>query len=953
MANLEDKFRDLKREISKFYEGQNYLKLKFLLFDHVPIGDLSSPKSRAHDLLNELNITPHDVGLLLEVAKVSNKRGAEDLITQYMDGNHVQNTDREKLSSYRKRLYEALILVCSEGVNCVISYYEIKHLKFDNIWDVVFELERTTKLDAKDTDTIQRFAKCLGPRAKNILLGLAMSDVGFEETLVTVSTWYDRKRPLRMLKVLYQDHIEDCNLDNANKTKELLDELISSRYLSSTNLTILHDTIKVTKQFGAIFFPIAKEKPISTFTHFRQRILDLGHALKTDELDKINQAYNDPPKNYEDNWHLIMDLEQKTIICEEREKLEQFIQTLRQLGIPEKPLTKGADILLTVKLENPAAEDRTSPKTDIGLSAQRNTKNILPPFEITQLSELAPQPCDKKQPFFKSCYQCFRRIGFQLNDIVFGSVMFYLSVIDPYALVNLWKLHLSRKLLEDLAGILVAKEDGQEFLKKWTTHIDKHEFEKSLHKLEEESGETFDLANFLEDNEWGIVREEKELVKSETGGKTEELPISDREEMKLVKAETVTTVLTRKTQSTDLHKSSIEQRMGDEQENKDRFAEFLRDLSNEYEGDKFLLLRFLLYDYIPLSLLDFKGIDGLDLFYKLQESGDIRYTKINLLSEIAEVTNLQSDKDVIKDYTNDAKKGKGLSPYRKALYEALMAVGDDDLRKLRASYKLGHKGFDNIWDLVFHLEKHGRLDSTKVKIKRFASNLNSTAKKKLGNLSKLTVTKEQSQSTSTAAQDLNEDVTSALKELESKEFNVMLSKTSQWYQDRDKITMLRLLFKDIIQDAEEHKYVSSLFDTLKVCGDLTRTNYKVLIDMVKVTDTRGVVEDVKLLSDANKDGEITSFSAYRQQLMGLGKALSKDEAKRVGSVYEVPQNAYTDQWSLIMHLEKTKNVFADGAKELVKDLKDLGLHHVASKLITTNKRSYSLDVPKSKKKKKR
>ncbi|XP_071950073.1 uncharacterized protein [Antedon mediterranea] len=240
--------------------------------------------------------------------------------------------------------------------------------------------------------------------------------------------------------------------------------------------------------------------------------------------------------------------------------------------------------------------------------------------------------------------------------------------------------------------------------------------------------------------------------------------------------------------------------MGDEQAHEDRFTEFFRDLNNEYEGDKFSLLRFLLYDFLPLSLLDRKDIDGLDLFNKLQESGDIKYTEINLLSEIAEVTNLQSAKDAIKDYTNDAKRGKGLSPYRKALYKALMAVGDDDLRKLRAFYKLSHKGFDNIWDLVFHLEKQERLDSTEVKIKRFAGNLNSTAKKKLANLSTLIEIREQSQSTSTATQDLNEDVTSAPKELESKEFNVMLSKTSQWYQDRDKITMLRLLFKDIIQE---------------------------------------------------------------------------------------------------------------------------------------------------------
>ncbi|XP_071949796.1 uncharacterized protein [Antedon mediterranea] len=395
--------------------------------------------------------------------------------------------------------------------------------------------------------------------------------------------------------------------------------------------------------------------------------------------------------------------------------------------------------------------------------------------------------------------------------------------------------------------------------------------------------------------------------------------------------------------------------MANQQEEKDRYTEFLKNLSDEYRGEKFRWLRFLLCDYLKESLLKEKDVIAFDLFNEIRVKNIIKHPEVNLLSEIAEVTDVPAAKLVIKDYENGVKRGRTLPPNRKALFEALKELQPGDFRKLQYFYKLKKCCVYDKWDLVLHLEIKGRLDNTKEKIKQFADILSDTkAKDKLSNLSTLTETGENLQSTSSVEQ-LGVYAPSEPKELNRKNFNVMLIQTALWYQDRNKLTMLKLLFTNDVKASTEYSDVYSLFEALVESRKIYVRNYKYLIDMVKVTDTRGVVEDVKLLSDANKDGKITSFTPYRQTLMEMGKVLSPDEAKRVGNVYEVPQNAYTDQWSLIMHLEKTKNVFADGAKEIIQYLKYIGLHHVALKLkpITTNKRSNDTKIPRRTKKRKR
>ncbi|XP_033119909.1 uncharacterized protein LOC117119208 [Anneissia japonica] len=158
----------------------------------------------------------------------------------------------------------------------------------------------------------------------------------FSQLLVDFSRWYDGLGHVNMLKVLYnnRDHVPIYSkLSEATKVMPLLSMLIGSGNLSQTNLTILYDTIKVTGQFGfnsRIALPPLqriREHEVSTFTWYRQFLLKLGMQLTEDDIVALDVRYNMPVlKNYDDSWQLILDLEQRKELCEE--KIYNFIEGL-------------------------------------------------------------------------------------------------------------------------------------------------------------------------------------------------------------------------------------------------------------------------------------------------------------------------------------------------------------------------------------------------------------------------------------------------------------------------------------------------------------------------------------------------------------------------------------------------------------------------------------------------
>ncbi|XP_071945032.1 uncharacterized protein [Antedon mediterranea] len=157
----------------------------------------------------------------------------------------------------------------------------------------------------------------------------------FNLDLMRVSTWYDERNLLRQLKVLYHDLISVGKIDKAHDTLNLLHKLIDSEQLSSDNLSILNETIKVTQQFGVLrhlsqCFHQAREIEITQFKPYRLQLVDFGNGLMQHHVKRIDALYNIPLKNYEDSWSMIMDLEHRKILCEENG--EEVIPNLQQLG---------------------------------------------------------------------------------------------------------------------------------------------------------------------------------------------------------------------------------------------------------------------------------------------------------------------------------------------------------------------------------------------------------------------------------------------------------------------------------------------------------------------------------------------------------------------------------------------------------------------------------------------
>ncbi|XP_033121102.1 uncharacterized protein LOC117120194 [Anneissia japonica] len=179
-----------------------------------------------------------------------------------------------------------------------------------------------------------------------------ISESVFNQLLDDFSRWYNRLGYINMLKVLYnnRDHVPVYNqLIEATDVRFLLSMLIVSGNLSQTNLTILYDTIKVTGLFGfksrIVLPPLQRirEREVSKFSWYRQFLLKLGMHMTRCDINMLDVRYNMPfLMNYNDSWQLILDLEQRKELCEE--KIDYFIE-----GLPSYMAMK--DLLEGMKFE--------------------------------------------------------------------------------------------------------------------------------------------------------------------------------------------------------------------------------------------------------------------------------------------------------------------------------------------------------------------------------------------------------------------------------------------------------------------------------------------------------------------------------------------------------------------------------------------------------------------------
>ncbi|XP_071948779.1 uncharacterized protein [Antedon mediterranea] len=169
-----------------------------------------------------------------------------------------------------------------------------------------------------------------------------ISENNFRQLLTDTAAWFDGLGYLKILKVLYKDLLSKSNVEveRARSVWDLLQDLRASGSLSTSNLTLLYDTITVTKQFG--FQSNVENQPpkdikdhvVSMLTPFRQKVYQLGVELTKDEVSTLARLFNNIlVKTYQDSWSMIMDFEHRGIIDEDFTKMVVFRRVLEQNGM--------------------------------------------------------------------------------------------------------------------------------------------------------------------------------------------------------------------------------------------------------------------------------------------------------------------------------------------------------------------------------------------------------------------------------------------------------------------------------------------------------------------------------------------------------------------------------------------------------------------------------------------
>ncbi|XP_033116090.1 uncharacterized protein LOC117116206, partial [Anneissia japonica] len=319
-----------------------------------------------------------------------------------------------------------------------------------------------------------------------------INDDALREMLSDISKWYDQREKINMLKVLYRYLLKDnYMLNKATRVMELMDMLTASGHI---NLNVLYDTINITEQRGIKdilpVFQNAEDVEISKFTHHRQKIMKLGMVLIDEDVNKISAIYNNPVKEYADTWSLIMDLEHNMVICEG--KMKAFIDKLGTLNL------QHAVKALKQEIPNASSNSGHSLSEEIAVKVIQKRKGESCDSEgrpykkyalnlLNELDENKDSLTLKDMPEFFEKFEnliiYYKRCGLTLTKVGKGSIVFYLSTNDPNALMQLWEIHSSGKLIKDLANILVPVEHQQEFIDEWMTYIDENEYKAVLSKL--------------------------------------------------------------------------------------------------------------------------------------------------------------------------------------------------------------------------------------------------------------------------------------------------------------------------------------------------------------------------------------------------------------------------------------------------------------------------------------
>ncbi|XP_071958521.1 uncharacterized protein [Antedon mediterranea] len=392
----------------------------------------------------------------------------------------------------------------------------------------------------------------------------------------------------------------------------------------------------------------------------------------------------------------------------------------------------------------------------------------------------------------------------------------------------------------------------------------------------------------------------------------------------------------------------------------EKFQKLLADISEDYLGERYLWLRLLLHDHVPIECLD-KSTTGLELFNELGDSDYISTNDVALLWDVAEVTSQKAVKRRISEYKTSVQcsdtDGTRLTAYRKALFKTLRNVGAKDLTQVIGYYNIRALGL-NKWDTVFYLEKEGRLDNSQEKCTIFANLINQMAKNML--LASLSADDDQTTplnqatrcvpvnssnevstpmpqqppvaATSTGVAAHSTPGTSEAQKMSENDFQLLKTIVSKYYDSHGCLVMLKVLFADHVRNKAKLSTITSTMDLLNelvASGDVSHDDITMLYNTIKLTGHFGLQNDIRkqFKTFPNvRQIQITEFTEYRQKIMQFGMGMSEEERKTINGYYNNPVKDYTnDNWNMIYDFECRKIIKERKIQEFVDILKKLNL----------------------------
>ncbi|XP_033099154.1 uncharacterized protein LOC117102833 isoform X3 [Anneissia japonica] len=169
-------------------------------------------------------------------------------------------------------------------------------------------------------------------------------------------------------------------------------------------------------------------------------------------------------------------------------------------------------------------------------------------------------------------------------------------------------------------------------------------------------------------------------------------------------------------------------------------------------------------------------------------------------------------------------------------------------------------------------------------------------------------------------------------------YKYILATTSQWYDKRMSINMLKVLYRDQIKNASDLDSALKTSDVLALLnssGHLSPTDLTILYDTIKVTHQFGLEDEIKhkIKSFPNvRNIKISKFTIHRQKLMNLGMALIQDDIPKIDGLYNSPLLGYASSWNLIIDLEHKGKIREEEMEPFIEKLKELELYQAAKTL---------------------